>query len=56
MTDTMARLGPLADGKRRIVFIHLNHTNPALTPGSAERIEVEKRGFEVAVEGMRFDL
>ena len=54
--DTMKRLQPLARDGRRIIFIHMNHTNPALLPGSPERLEIERRGFEVASDGMRIDL
>ena len=39
-----------------VVFIHLNHSNPALLPDSPERGEVEARGFAVALEGQEFDL
>jgi len=54
--DTMKRLQPLARDGRRIIFIHMNHTNPALLPGSPERMEIERRGFEVASDGTRIDL
>lgn len=55
MTDTMDRLSRLA-ASRRILFIHLNHSNPALPPGSAERRAIEARGFAVAAEGLRLSL
>jgi len=54
--DTMKRLEPLAREGKRIIFIHMNHTNPALVPGSPERMEIERRGFEVAADGARIDL
>lgn len=50
--STMDRLEPLVRQGRRVIFIHLNHTNPALRPGSPERMEVERRGFEIAADGM----
>jgi pyrroloquinoline quinone biosynthesis protein B len=37
--------------KRRI-FTHINNTNPILIRGSAERAELEERGWEVAYDGM----
>lgn len=40
----------------RVVFIHMNHTNPLLIDGSPEQAEVEERGFRFAREGMRLDL
>ena len=54
--DSMKRLEPLARQGKRIIFIHMNHTNPALVTASPERAEIERRGFEVARDGLRFDL
>jgi pyrroloquinoline quinone biosynthesis protein B len=54
--DTMARLEPLVARGKRVVFTHLNNTNPALDEGSAEAARVEQRGFLIAREGMRFPL
>ena len=42
--------------KSRIRFIHLNHTNPALQPGSSARRAIEAAGFHVAEEGERVGL
>jgi pyrroloquinoline quinone biosynthesis protein B len=53
---SMARLEPAVRSGARVIFIHLNHTNPALRPGSAERLEVESRGFEIAEDGMELPL
>ena len=44
------------DEKKRVIFIHMNHTNPLLIDGSAEQKEVEQRGFRFATEGMRLEL
>ena len=44
------------EDKARVIFIHMNHTNPLLRDGSAEQAEVEKRGFRVAREGLRLEL
>ena len=45
-----------AEEKSRVIFIHMNHTNPLLIDGSPEQAEVERRGFKYAREGMRLDL
>lgn len=46
----------LEDVDTEIYFTHLNHTNPVLEEDSAERAEVEERGFHVAEDGMTIDL
>jgi pyrroloquinoline quinone biosynthesis protein B len=40
----------------RLVFTHLNHTNPLLDQGSEERHSVESRSAEVAFTGQLFYL
>jgi len=42
--------------KSRVIFIHMNHSNPLLIDGSPERAEVTRRGFKFAHEGMRLAL
>jgi pyrroloquinoline quinone biosynthesis protein B len=42
--------------KARVIFIHMNHTNPLLIDGSPAQAEVERRGFRFAREGMQLDL
>ncbi len=42
--------------KKKVIFIHFNHTNPALQPNSPERKELEAQGFQVALQGSVFDL
>ena len=42
--------------KRKIRFIHLNHTNPALNPHGEVRRQIEAAGFVVAEEGERQEL
>jgi len=57
VTHSMARLASLpADVRSRIRFIHLNHTNRVLVPGSDERRAVLDAGFGVAAEGDRHPL
>ncbi len=45
----------LPRGARKIL-IHVNNTNPILDEGSAERAELERRGVEVAFDGMEITL
>ena len=45
-----------ATEKAKVRFIHLNHTNQALWPGTMERTELETAGFRVAEEGERIEL
>lgn len=40
----------------RKILIHINNTNPILNEDSAERGEVERRGIEVAYDGMEIEL
>jgi pyrroloquinoline quinone biosynthesis protein B len=54
--STMDRLEPLVKLGHRVIFIHLNHTNPALRSGTPERREIERRGFEVAADGLELSL
>jgi pyrroloquinoline quinone biosynthesis protein B len=49
-------LAKLAGLKGRRIYIHINNTNPILVDGSAERRKVEAAGWEVAEDGMRFEL
>jgi pyrroloquinoline quinone biosynthesis protein B len=42
--------------KNKVVFIHFNHTNPALQKNSKQRKEIEKLGFRFANEGDNFEL
>lgn len=56
ITHSMKRFAALPEReKRKVRFIHLNHTNPALWQ-SAERRAIEAAGFRVAEEGERFRL
>jgi pyrroloquinoline quinone biosynthesis protein B len=56
VAETMALFSLLpAAEKRKIKFIHFNHTNPLLLEGP-EREAVKKLGFQVATEGERIEL
>mgnify|MGYP002335657144 FL=1 len=57
VTETMDALQDLpSDQRRKVHFIHLNHTNPLLQEGSAAQKEVKDRGFQVAIEGQKLSL
>lgn len=42
--------------KKKIHFIHFNHTNPLLNTESEQSKEVLKKGFEIARKGLRLEL
>lgn len=42
--------------KNKVVFIHFNHTNPALQDNAKEKDSIKKLGFNFAFEGMQFGL
>lgn len=57
VSESMAIFNSLSKEERaRVIFIHMNHTNPLLIDGSPEQAEVEQRGFRYATEGMRLVL
>lgn len=56
VAETITLFSPLpAAEKRKVKFIHFNHTNPLILEGP-ERDAVKKLGFEVATEGERIVL
>jgi pyrroloquinoline quinone biosynthesis protein B len=57
VVESMALFAGLADDeKSRVIFIHMNHTNPLLVDGSEEQERVREAGFRIAYEGMRLEL
>ena len=57
VAESMELLKGLSKKERaRVIFIHMNHTNPLLIDHSPEQAEVERRGFRYAREGMRLAL
>lgn len=57
VSESMELFDELApDEKARVIFIHMNHTNPLLFDGSDEQDVVREKGFRVAFEGMRLEL
>lgn len=41
---------------RHKIFLHINNTNPILSPGSAERAAVEAAGIVVGFDGLEFEV
>ena len=41
---------------RHKIYVHINNTNPILSPGSPERAAVEAAGIVVGYDGLEFDL
>jgi len=57
VTESMQLFADLDErDKKKIFFIHFNHTNPLLIDGSKAQTQVKLQGFNFAVEGMRFSL
>ncbi|MFK7748770.1 MAG: MBL fold metallo-hydrolase, partial [Kordia sp.] len=40
--------------KNKVIFIHFNHSNPALQKSNSLKDSLQKQGFQFAEEGMRF--
>ena len=56
VSETISLFSPLSESeKRKVKFIHFNHTNPLIFEGP-ERIQVKNLGFSVATEGERIQL
>jgi len=57
ITDSLERFGDaVRSGDLQVLFIHLNHSNPALDPRSPARQSIEAAGFRVAEEGEEIPL
>jgi pyrroloquinoline quinone biosynthesis protein B len=56
MTATMELLREQVRGGLQAYFTHLNHSNPALDPGSAARRDLAAAGFQVLEEGQELEL
>ena len=55
--ESMALFGELSnEEKSRVIFIHMNHSNPAMREGTEQRATVENNGYRIAYEGMRLEL
>jgi pyrroloquinoline quinone biosynthesis protein B len=53
---TMAQLKGAVEGGTRVIYTHLNHTNPMCDPDALETQTVTSAGFEIASEGMTLDI
>jgi pyrroloquinoline quinone biosynthesis protein B len=51
---SLALLGGLPAARK--IYLHINNTNPVLTPGSRERTAVEAAGITVGFDGLEFEL
>jgi len=57
IVESMALFDSLPEEERKkIHFIHMNHTNPLLDPNSIEYGEVITKGYSVAQQGQLFEL
>lgn len=57
VTESMEVLKNLSrEERKKVWFIHMNHTNPLLNPDSNESQRVRSEGFNIATQGMRLDL
>ncbi|WP_257350957.1 MBL fold metallo-hydrolase [Pseudalkalibacillus decolorationis] len=57
MSTTMDLLANLVqNSKTKVYFTHFNHTNPAVNPDSDVTAMIRSKGFEIAEEGMEFQL
>ncbi len=55
--ETLKRFENIKENdKKKIYFIHLNHTNPLLKPKNKLTKEVIRKGFNIARTGMKLDL
>ncbi|MFD0863429.1 MBL fold metallo-hydrolase [Sungkyunkwania multivorans] len=55
--ETVARFkGTSKETKQKIIFVHFNHSNPALNPEDPLRQELEAVGYRFAFQGMRLPL
>ena len=56
VSETLDLIGEKSVNDPRVIFIHLNHTNPLHYPNSDEYQKVTSLGWEVGEEGMELNL
>ena len=57
MVDSMDLFEPKVKAKKlRVIFTHLNHSNPTLDPDSPQHAAILERGFAVATDGFEIPL
>ena len=54
VNETIKLLGKRKEGDPRIIFVHLNHTNPLHYTDSDQYQKLHNMGWEVGEEGMEF--
>jgi len=52
ISETLGMIGEREADDPRIIFFHINHTNPILDLLSEERVMLEEMGWEIAKQGM----
>ena len=56
VSQTIELLGERREGDPRVIFIHLNHSNPLHDKNSEEYAALVKLGWEIAEQGTTFTL
>jgi len=57
VVESLERFAPLPASERaKLIFTHLNHSNPACDPGGPEAVQVRAAGCRVASEGLLLEL
>lgn len=57
ISESIRRFANLPESQRsKIVFTHLNHTNPAVDPDSTAAAEIRSAGMSVAKEGQKINI
>lgn len=51
ISETLGLLGEKREGDPEVIFIHLNHTNPALDGGSSQARELSNLGWSIGEQG-----
>ena len=55
IVETLGLLGDRKEGDPRVIFTHINHTNPILKVSGDEYVRLKSMGWEVAQEGQNFE-
>jgi pyrroloquinoline quinone biosynthesis protein B len=53
ISETLGLLGEKREGDPEVIFIHLNHTNPALDGGSSQARELSNLGWSIGEQGSK---
>ena len=52
ISETLDRMSVRKNDDPRVLFIHMNHTNPVIDLHSEERGAIHSMGWEIATQGM----